>query len=411
MNNLLKEKLYQLQGEIKTIEALQKAKGETFNLFSILGMERLEVKTHSAFIFELIDNNKGSHMQGDKYLRLFISDVLKINKFEFNNVVVHRELYAADDGRIDITIENKDHFILIEMKIDATDQKNQLNRYMNFSNRKGKKSKIYYLTLDGKDASENSLEESKDSIYEKISFEKNIRDWLQSCIEASATLPIIRESIVQYKKLIEKITNISNEEIKMEIIEMINNPKIAEAATLMSNNIGLAWARREAIFWDKLYDYIENYMEKNDWVAYGGEIFYDDKDNWRTLEDLTEQLNNKRSNQNYEVGFYFEKTFNDKGISFQMYQYNSQEDIMYQLDDVENLNLEDLAKDLLLLRKNKNHRYDKSQVGVSFFGKGSSTPTYNLFDDNFLDEISKKAAKVLIEKLQIIEKYFNKSLK
>ena len=41
----LQKALVVLQGKIETIESIQKQKGETFNIFSVLQMERLEVKT------------------------------------------------------------------------------------------------------------------------------------------------------------------------------------------------------------------------------------------------------------------------------------------------------------------------------------------------------------------------------
>ena len=45
--------------------------GENFNVFNILGLSTKEVRTHSAFIAELL-NPKGSHGQGDTFLKLFV---------------------------------------------------------------------------------------------------------------------------------------------------------------------------------------------------------------------------------------------------------------------------------------------------------------------------------------------------
>ena len=65
--------------------------GDKFNIFSILKMERLEVDTHSAFIYELINPN-GTHFQGNKYFEIFIEEVLNIKDFDFNNVKFGREI-------------------------------------------------------------------------------------------------------------------------------------------------------------------------------------------------------------------------------------------------------------------------------------------------------------------------------
>ena len=128
----LENALIKLYGKIELIEELQKHRGDKFNIFSILKMERLEVNTHSAFLYELI-NPDGTHYQDDKYLRIFIDEVLKIEDFDFENVKVNRETFTNTSRRIDFTIENKDYYIAIEMKIDATDQDNQLSDYYEYA--------------------------------------------------------------------------------------------------------------------------------------------------------------------------------------------------------------------------------------------------------------------------------------
>ena len=204
----LENALIKLYGKIEIIEELQKHRGDKFNIFSILKMERLEVKTHSSFLYELINPN-GTHYQGDKYLRIFIDKVLEIDDFDFENVKVERETFTNTSRRIDFTIENKDYYIAIEMKIDATDQDNQLSDYFEYAKKQDKKFfKIYYLTLDGRDADEKS-----------------------------ANLPIIRESLFQYKNLILNITNQTTQELQMEIMEIIDTPKMAQAATSMSKEL------------------------------------------------------------------------------------------------------------------------------------------------------------------------------
>lgn len=121
----LENALITLYGKIELIEELQKHRGDKFNIFSILKMERLEVKTHSPFLYEFINPN-GTHYQDDKYLRIFINEVLKIEDFNFENVKVGRETLIEANRRIDFTIENDDYYIAIEMKIDAKDQDKQL---------------------------------------------------------------------------------------------------------------------------------------------------------------------------------------------------------------------------------------------------------------------------------------------
>ena len=71
----LESLLKQISESIERIEEKERKEGKNFNVFSILGMERREVQTHSMFIHELI-NPKGSHAQEDWYLDLFFKHVL-----------------------------------------------------------------------------------------------------------------------------------------------------------------------------------------------------------------------------------------------------------------------------------------------------------------------------------------------
>ena len=66
-----------LQNTGRILEHHQKltvAKGEHFNLFSVLDIETRENKTHSAFLTELLNPN-GSHLQGPIFLQLFLQVV------------------------------------------------------------------------------------------------------------------------------------------------------------------------------------------------------------------------------------------------------------------------------------------------------------------------------------------------
>lgn len=75
MDDLKLSNMKNIINQLKVIyekhEELQKQTGDKFNIFSILNMERLEVRTHSAFLYELL-NPRGSHNQGYDYLKLFI---------------------------------------------------------------------------------------------------------------------------------------------------------------------------------------------------------------------------------------------------------------------------------------------------------------------------------------------------
>ena len=99
--------------------------GEQFNVFSILGVEADEVRTHSAFLVDLLDP-QGSHRQGDAFQKLFLKVALNHSgPDEYGDpepLQVSKEA-STDHGQIDILLENKGACIVVENKIYAEDQK------------------------------------------------------------------------------------------------------------------------------------------------------------------------------------------------------------------------------------------------------------------------------------------------
>ena len=108
--------------------ALGKATGENFNVFRILGLESAEVRTHSAFLCELL-NSEGSHGQGDQYLKLFTKmfSITNIDTFSSTSKVEKKIGYITPDykngGRIDIFIKDKNTMIY------ANDDYDSLKKY------------------------------------------------------------------------------------------------------------------------------------------------------------------------------------------------------------------------------------------------------------------------------------------
>ena len=220
----------------KKFESIAEITGENFNVFKILKVGTKEVRLHSAFITELL-NPKGSHGQGDVFLKLFIEVVnnsatsveqkddqsedkyKKINKFNTNTAEANKEKNIGlinDDytegGRIDIVIESKyldnGQAIIIENKIDAKDEKHQLLRYFNYKKGKNVDYYLFYLTLKGTDPSILSTGEglTKNEHYANLSYEKDILIWLMKCQKEAVKLPILRETIEQYINLIKHLT-------------------------------------------------------------------------------------------------------------------------------------------------------------------------------------------------------------
>ena len=101
-------------------EELAAVTGEDFNVFSILGVDTDEVRTHSAFLADLL-NPQGSHRQGTAFLKLFLEMEHKnFEPDEYKNLETFqvRKEASTDQGRIDILLEKeKVACIVIENKI------------------------------------------------------------------------------------------------------------------------------------------------------------------------------------------------------------------------------------------------------------------------------------------------------
>lgn len=219
-------------------EEIYRKTGQYFNVFSIAGIEHDEVKI-CRILKELLDP-KGSHYQKEKYLKLFVKNILKINidDDEYRNVLVYNEYLIDNNRRIDIVIKFEKYFIPIEVKIYADDQDKQCFDYYTYASEKSEKEiQVIYLTLDGHIPSKSSVEgltpineniNNKNVIvgYEEvrtISFKDDIMMWLEECISDIDTLKIasIREVIMQFMNVIKNLTNLIEGDEKMEMIDEI----------------------------------------------------------------------------------------------------------------------------------------------------------------------------------------------
>lgn len=205
--------------------------GENFNVFNILNIFASEIN-HSAFIANLL-NTKGKHGQKNIFLKLFIEEIqnlfeekskLETFKFSTSHAVIEKHIGRIDydtneGGRIDVFITDGINNLIIENKIWAGDQPNQLIRYNNVY----KGTPIVYLTLHGQEPrnySKGNLEVGKDFIC--VSYETHIKSWLEKCIKEMANKPIIRETLNQYLHLVKQLTNqTQNNSMAQDLLDLI----------------------------------------------------------------------------------------------------------------------------------------------------------------------------------------------
>jgi len=267
----IKNLLSQVSAIIQQYDKMAELTGENFNVFKILGVETKEVRMHSAFIAELL-NPDGSHGQGEVFLKLFVE---QLNIKDFNTekakIEVERHVgFITDDktegGYIDIIATDKNNnAIIIENKIYAGDQENQLKRYYNYGKKNCTNFNLIYLTLDGKTASEFSTNDLNEGDYQKISYATDILNWLENCKKEAVNHPILRESITQYINLIKYLTGqtMEDKEIKEIITAIKNNKSNLEALQELSDN-DIWETTRETILEDlgkRLFNDIKNEFE------------------------------------------------------------------------------------------------------------------------------------------------------
>lgn len=305
--------------EVASICALEQAqqeernrKGENYNLFSILSIERYELK-HSALIANLLDP-EGSHGCGDAFLRAFFEIALKERTYLFEDCTLphsYTEYYtgpiAGDTGgRIDILVESKSsHYgLIIENKIYAGDQDKQLTRYDNY----GKKTfgagryLLVYLTLFGSEASkESTATKSAEEVgYLRLSYAEDILRWLEQCVRLADNKPLVRESLNQYIRTIKQLTyqDMNQKDIRKIIDLAVDHPEVV--ATLSSKRDAIAQGIRKKYIFAEL----KKYADQKGWLYDDSESSYNEeepkirfrKEGWDGSIIISADSENKKSN-------------------------------------------------------------------------------------------------------------------
>jgi hypothetical protein len=193
-----------------------------FNLFSVLRSDSDEVRLHSRFLAEIL-NPKGSHGFGGNFLDEFVK-LVGAERKSFDNAIVITEY-----KNIDILIRGGGVAIIIENKIYAADQDNQLTRYYKSIRGEGiEEIYLVYLTLDGSQPSSQSTRELDKCFldsnkFQCLSYRDHIHGWTNSCLSLSAKEPALRESFAQYLELIEKLTaKVKSPKYMNELKQLLN---------------------------------------------------------------------------------------------------------------------------------------------------------------------------------------------
>ena len=278
----------------KVRESKRREQGELFNIFNILKLQSNEVRLHSALLAELLCPN-GSHGASSLFLKAFLKVIGEDEDYIKAPVAKNiTERYIGkktktEGGLIDIIIEDGNHAIIIENKIYAPDQENQLLRYYNYGKKKFPNGfKLLYLTLHGDDASDNSLG-GEDIQPQNISYANEIIDWLEQCYELAKDRDNAKTIINQYNELVKELIGKDMDKQYLERLKEITLAPENETAVGEILKMQDEWMDeiRERHIWQPLKKYAESkgmkygeddnssWIYKQEWKYYGVLIDYD----------------------------------------------------------------------------------------------------------------------------------------
>lgn len=291
---ILLDKILKLVKEDRKLQIQRIKDGETFNIFSILGLQSNEVRTHSAFLGELL-SPQGSHGCNDKLLSAFLKNIPALSDFKFNTkqaeVILEANIGSTnkmmtEGGRIDMLIKSDNKAIVIENKIHAYDQPKQMKRYQKYC-QQFDDYRLLYLNLDRTEPSEDStLDMILGDDYHIISYSEDIIDWLEICKKICKERELVLSSIIQYTNIIKELTNQMNDNTEKELLSLLSSRDNMEKTAIIIDRYHelkgkffkeqflkkiISWAKRQNMEvtdeYDKFPFAIRPKSWKNHWIV------------------------------------------------------------------------------------------------------------------------------------------------
>nr|WP_286033114.1 PD-(D/E)XK nuclease family protein [Brachyspira pilosicoli] len=234
--DILNKFLPQIKRVIKEVKEEMKQYPPQFCIFNAINLQKHE-NYNSNLIAKLLEVNieyEGAKLSFVKDFLMYLNNKFKwnygfndINKLKHSDIIIKREEYA-DTRRIDLFISyKKDFAIIIENKIYAGEQDNQLDDY--YKNKKDDYKNLYmiFLTTSGYDPYTLS-EESKKELGNNFQTLKHsdIALWLENILENEKYSFLNRENILDNDNKYIKDYRL----LKSAMIQTIHN------ANMISNN-------------------------------------------------------------------------------------------------------------------------------------------------------------------------------
>ena len=250
-----------------------------------------------AFIGNLL-NPYGNHFKEDLFLKYFLENLVGYEDLKENiilknfvndnpKVTVEKTIRNEKNeniGRVDLWLESDNYIIAIEGKIEAKDNKGQLEKYNKYLKNQDKKYLLLYLTLK-KD--EEPINVNKDELvnFHLMNFEQDILDFIDNSINDENIKDNIQSTLLDYKdalikymynyylsfeysyELIQEITKNKDNFTKYEKIKEYYYQNIEECKNTViediAENFEYAKANIERLFLVELKD---SYVDDNTFI-------------------------------------------------------------------------------------------------------------------------------------------------
>lgn len=195
---------------------------DAFNLFDLMCNRYDEVYLHSRFLSILLDP-LGSHKMKDSFVRLLVNKLNLPFEYNLSSLEVYpNERDQREHKEIDILLIDRQRksAVIIENKIGARDsnheEEGQIEKYYRIIIQEEgipeDSTSVLYLSIDRDAPSDESVNtlglfpELKSKV-RSIHYGVEILEWLRNCVKECYNKPILRESITQYIRLVEDMTN------------------------------------------------------------------------------------------------------------------------------------------------------------------------------------------------------------
>ena len=329
----------------KVIDSLK----SDFNVFDLIINPYDEVHLHSRMIYSILTERKFQKQFLMSFLNFIdVSLPDDVSFSGFNNINVEKEK-AIPNGRVDLfisfKIKNISYNVLIENKLLAGDQPEQMNRYKSYMNSyPNDNNYVYYLTLDGSAPSEDSTK-SLDEI-KLISYDSEIMNWIEDCIKIASREPGVREVLIQYSSLLERLTG-KDVDFILELKEyLLKEPENFIIANSMIPALNDAKAELQLRFWKKLEESLDVMFENFPNINYKKMNMNKDLGNLHQFysKSKVNALYKIRNSGCYGINYSLDATKCIGDVLFRV-EYNKSDGVFYGLKKFEEKKLDDNSEE------------------------------------------------------------------